>query len=232
MPHRIFLALIASLIPACGPTPIPTRTVAPPIRVVSTLSAQPLLKAATDRTAFPGIVFEVTMTASLSDLANQVANGAVGITLYLPPDSTLWGTPLGEEPLAVVVNPADTTHEMTLAQVQDVFAGRAGGWTVAIREEGDDSRAAFESLTATKPTLNAVVTPTPEAMNKFVANTPNSIGYLPLHWATGAVKALMIEGRAPTASDYALKASVVAVATAEPTGPARDWLGELQSQVR
>lgn len=160
---------------------------------------------------------------------DQVANGGViGITLFLPGESTLWGTPLGEEPLAVIVNPTNPANELTLAQVQDIFAGRVSGWSVAVREDRDDSRLAFESLTETKPALTSQVAPSPEAMLRFVAETPNGIGYLPLSWVAESVKALTIDGRPPTDADYKLKALIVAVAKEEPTGAAREWLGRLQ----
>ncbi len=197
--------------------------------MATTISAQPFTAAATDRTANPGTTFEIALAASTSDLMDQVASGGViGLTLFLPGESTLWGAPLGEEPIAVVVNPANTINDLTLAQVQDVFAGRTTGWSVAVREDGDDSRLAFESLTETKPALASRVAPSPEAMLNFVAETPNGIGYLPLRWVTESVKALTIDGRLPTADDYALKALIVAVAKEEPTGAAREWLGRVQ----
>ena len=228
MPARRFAWIAILLIAACAAPP-PTRTVQPPIRVATTISAQPFTAAATDRTANPGTTFEITLAASTSDLLDQVASGGViGITLFLPGESTLWGTPLGEEPLAVIINPASPTNDLTLTQVQDIFAGRATGWAVAVREDGDDSRLAFESLTETKPALTSLVAPSPEAMLKFVAETPNGIGYLPLRWVTESVKALTIDDRQPTDADYKLKALIVAVAKEEPSGPAREWLGRLQ----
>jgi phosphate transport system substrate-binding protein len=197
--------------------------------VVTTISAQPLTAAATDRTANPGTTFEIALAASTSDLLDQVANGnVIGVTLFLPGESTLWGTPLGEEPLAVIVNPANPANDLTLTQTQDIFAGRATGWSVAVREDGDDSRLAFESLTKTKPALTSLIAPSPEAMLKFVAETPDGVGYLPLSWVTESVKAVTIDGLPPTDAGYELKALIVAVAKEEPRGAAREWLGRLQ----
>ncbi len=154
----------------------------------------------------------------------------VGLTLYLPENSILWAAPLGEEQIAVVVNPANTTEDLSLLQVQDIFAGRTGAWTVAVGEDGDDTRIVFEAmaLRGVKPALTAVVMPTPEAMLKFVAGTPNGIGYLPLRWVDDSVRAVMIDGRPPTADDYELKVLILAVAKAEPTGAVREWLGRVQ----
>lgn len=169
------------------------------------------------------------LAASTSDLLDQVASGGViGFTLFLPGESTLWGTPLGEEPIVVIVNPTNAVNDLTLAQVQDIFAGRVGGWSVAVREDGDDSRLAFEAMIETQPALTSRVAPSPEAMLKFVAQTPDGIGYLPLSWLNETVKALTIDGRPPTDADYELKALLVAIAKEEPTGAAREWLGRLQ----
>ena len=225
--HSLVLAL---LIAACSgaATPAPESAV----RVGATASTLPLLREATDRSITGSTPFEITAAASNSDLLAKVAGDSVdvGLTLYLPENSILWAAPLGEERIAVVVNPTNTTDDLSLLQVQDVFAGRTGGWAVAVREEGDDSRIVFEAmaLRGVKPALTAVVMPSPEAMLKFVAATPNGIGYLPLRWVDDSVKALAIDGRRPTADDYELKVLIVVVAKAEPTGAAREWLGRVQ----
>ncbi len=226
------MILIAALIAGCGSAPIPTPTPTPPVRVVTTASASPFVRGATDRTVTGTTPFVITLAASNPDLmAAATREPVIGITLYFPPESALWATPLGEESIAVVVNPAGTIHELTLSQVQDIYAGRAPEWAAAVREEGDDSRLAFEAmaLRGVKPAATTVVAPSPEAMLNFVASTPNGIGYLPLRWVNESVKPVMVDGRLPTDSEYGLKALIVAAAQEEPTGAARDWLVKIQS---
>jgi len=226
------MILIAALIAGCGSAPIPTPTPTPPVRVATTASASPFVRGATDRTVTGTTPFVITLAASNPDLMAAVTREPViGITLYFPPESALWATPLGEESIAVVVNPAGTIHELTLSQVQDIYAGRAPEWAAAVREEGDDSRLAFEAmaLRGVNPAATTIVAPSPEAMLNFVASTPNGIGYLPLRWVNESVKLVMVDGRLPTDSEYGLKALIVAVAQEEPTGAARDWLVKIQS---
>lgn len=225
--HSLVLAL---LIAACSGAATPTPE--SPVRIGATASALPFLREATDRSLTGSTPFEIAVAASNSDLLAKVAGDSVdvGLTLYLPENSILWAAPLGEEQIAVVVNPANTTEDLSLLQVQDIFAGRTGAWTVAVGEDGDDTRIVFEAmaLRGVKPALTAVVMPTPEAMLKFVAGTPNGIGYLPLRWVDDSVRAVMIDGRPPTADDYELKVLILAVAKAEPTGAVREWLGRVQ----
>ncbi len=225
--HSLVLALsIAACSGAATPTP------ESPVRIGAAASALPFLREATDRSITGSTPFEITIAASNSDLLAKVAGDSidVGLTLYLPENSILWAAPLGEEKIAVVVNPANTTDDLSLLQVQDIFAGRNSEWTVAVGEDDDDTRIVFEAmaLRGVKPALTAVVMPSPEAMLKFVAGTPNGIGYLPLRWVNDTVRAVMIDGRPPTADDYELKVLILAVAKEEPTGRVREWLGRVQ----
>ncbi len=225
--HSLVLALsIAACSGAATPTP------ESPVRIGAAASALPFLREATDRSITGSTPFEITIAASNSDLLAKVAGDSidVGLTLYLPENSILWAAPLGEEKIAVVVNPANTTDDLSLLQVQDIFAGRNSEWTVAVGEDDDDTRIVFEAmaLRGVKPALTAVVMPSPEAMLKFVAGTPNGIGYLPLRWVNDTVRAVMIDGRPPTADDYELKVLILAVAKEEPTGRVREWLGRAQ----
>lgn len=224
---RIAACLLIAACAQAADTPGPQ----PPIRIGATASALPFVRAATDRSLTGSIPFQIEIIASYSELLDRAAQGGlIGITMYLPEGSTLWATPLGEERIAVVVNPASAVPDLTLAQVRDIFTGRAPEWGVAVREDGDDSRAAFEALAlrGVKPALTALVMPTPEAMRKFVAETPTGIGYLPLRWVDNTVSAAAIDGKPPTADDYALKTLIVAVAKTEPTGAAREWLAAIQ----
>lgn len=226
----VYSLVLALLIAACSGAAAPTPE--PAVRVGATASTLPFLGEATDRSITGSTPFEITVATSNSDLLARVAGDSidVGLTLYLPENSILWAAPLGEEKIAVVVNPANATDDLSLLQVQDIFAGRTGAWAVAVGEDGDDARIVFEAmaLRGVKPALTAVVMPTPEAMLKFVAETPNGIGYLPLRWVDDAVKPLAIDGKPPTADDYPLKALIIAVAKEEPTGKVREWLGEIQ----
>lgn len=218
---------------ACKSTPA-APTAVPPVRLHTTLSAQPFAQAATDRAMTGALPFAFTVAPSHGALLQSVANeDVIGITLYMPPGVNLWAAPIADEAIAIIVHPSVTLNDVSLQQLENIFTGRAqdSGWAVAVREDGDDSRAAFEAmaLRGVQPTLNAVLSPTPQAMLAFVAQTPNAIGYLPTRWVDGTIKILSVEGIAPGDPAYSLRLTVLAVANAEPKGLARDWLAKVQA---
>ncbi|MBI5348914.1 MAG: hypothetical protein HZB77_06280, partial [Chloroflexi bacterium] len=176
------------------------------------------------------IVVEPSSSALLAEAAQEKIG--VGVTLYLPENSILWATPLGEESIAVIVHPSNSATNLTLAQLQDIYAGRSIEWNAASREDGDDSRIIFDSkaLRGVKPALTTALAPSPEAMIKFVAANQKGIGYIPMSWVNNTVKTISLDGRPPTTDNYPLRALIVAVAKQEPSGRTREWLGEVQNR--
>ena len=201
------------------------------MRVVTSHSAQPFTRAATERSLTGPTPFIIVVAATHAEVIAAAQESSIGITLFAPEGAGLWVTPLGEEPLAVIVNKGDQIDDLSLGQLQDIYAGRDPTRAAAIREEGDDSRLFFESavLRGVRPAATLRLTPSPEAMIKFVGETPNAIGYLPLRWVNDSVKMVKVDGNAPGDEGYALTALTVAIAKTEPGGPARDWLGKVQS---
>jgi DNA-binding transcriptional LysR family regulator len=200
------------------------------VRVVTTASAQPYVRAATDRSLTGPAPFIITLAALPDLLASARGEPVVGITLYLPDGSGLWATPLGNEPIAIIVNPANSAAGLSLKQLEDIYTGHDPAWTAAAREDGDDSRLFFESVAmqGLRPAATTRLVTTPQAMRAFVASTPDGLGYLPLRWVDETVRAVPIEGKLPNEAGYPLTALIVAVAQSEPNGPAREWLGNLQ----
>ncbi len=227
------LVAVLAALAACQSGSISTPTAAPPVRVATTASAAPFVRAATDRATTGPAPFTIALSPSNPDLLASVAqdNSVIGVTLFLPDGASVWATPLGAEPIAVIVNPASLTDGLSLGQVEDIYAGRDTTWVAAAREEGDDSRLFFESaaLRGLRPAAAVRVAPSPEAMLKFVGANANGIGYLPLSWVDESVRPLAIDGLRPGEEGYPLVALVVAVAQEEPAGPAREWLVKVQS---
>jgi hypothetical protein len=223
---------VALVLAACGTVPVVTPTSPAPVRVVTTVSAAPFLRALAGRAPAGPASIVIALSPSHADLL-QAASGdeaLLGLTLFLPDGAAVWATAVGSEPVAVIVNPANGTAELSLGQVQDIYAGRNTQWAAAAREDGDDSRLYFESaaLRGLRPAASLNVAPSPEAMLKFVGETPNGIGYLPLHWVDERVKTVALDGTRPGEAGYPLTALVVAVAKAEPAGAAREWLVRVQ----
>ncbi len=231
--YCLCLAIIF-LIAACEAEAIPTPTAEPPVRVATTASAQSFLRGATDRALTGMTPFLITAASQLEILNRAAQEPIIGVTLYLPEGTTLWATPLGVEPIVVIANPNNPAIELSLGQLQAIYTGRDTTWVAAAREEGDDSRLFFElaALQGLQPAATLRVAPSPQAMLDFVSSTPNGLGYLPLHWVNeaNAVRIMSIDGKQPNDEAYALRTWVVAVAKQEPTGPAREWLGRVQSE--
>lgn len=232
----LLAALVLLTASACtaAPTVVPTPTAEPPVRVSTTLSAQPFLHEVTDRSLTGPTPFVITLAPTQPDLLLAVqTEPIIGISLYFPEGSNLWATPLGSEPIAVIVNNASSTTNLSLDQLGDIYAGRDTAWAAAVREDGDDSRMFFDSiaLRGVKPAATIRIAPSPEAMIQYVSQTANAIGYIPLRWLTDStlVKVVTVEGNATDEADYPLTALVVAFASAEPGGAARAWLSNIQT---
>ncbi|WP_324825196.1 phosphate ABC transporter substrate-binding protein [Sinanaerobacter sp. ZZT-01] len=128
-------------------------------------------------------------------------------------------TIIAKDGVAVVVNPECTVKDLTLDQIQKIYTGEIKNWkevggedaeiVVVTREEGSGTRGAFTEITkvlskdeAGKEIDNtiaqAIVQPSTGAVKQTVATTPNSIGYVSLGSLDDTVKAVSVEGVAPS----------------------------------
>lgn len=225
------LLAIIFFIAACTSTP---PTAEPKVRVGATASTLMIARTITNRALTRATPFEIVIVSSNSALLAEAAQEKiqVGLTLALPENSILWATPISEETLVLIAHPTQTTLNLTLAQVLDIYEGRNNTWVAAAREDGDDSRLVFDTkvLRGVKPSLNTALAPSPEAMLKFVANNPKALGYVPSSWLNDSVKALTVEGKRHTDTNYLLRVLVVAIAKQEPQGRTREWLSEAQNK--
>jgi phosphate transport system substrate-binding protein len=126
---------------------------------------------------------------------------------------------IAKDGVAVVVNPATKIDNLTLDQINKIYTGQIKNWkegggddapiTVVSREEGSGTRGAFTEITkvlvkdaAGKETDNttkdALVQGSTGAVMQTVASTPNTIGYVSLGSLSDTVKAVKVEGVAPS----------------------------------
>ncbi|MDH7577389.1 MAG: phosphate ABC transporter substrate-binding protein [Bacillota bacterium] len=122
---------------------------------------------------------------------------------------TVKETMIAKDGIAVVVHPGNPVEELTLEQVQKIFAGeitnwrKVGGKDAAInlftREEGSGTRGAFEEIVMkdAKISSRAGVQPSTGAVRTAVSGDPNGIGYISLGSINESVKALSIDGVVP-----------------------------------
>lgn len=121
---------------------------------------------------------------------------------------------IAKDGVAVVVNPETTVEDLTLEQIKNIYTGQIKNWsevggadapiTVVSREEGSGTRGAFTEITKVfadevdNTTKDALVQGSTGAVMQTVATTPNTIGYVSLGSLADTVKALKVEGVAPS----------------------------------
>ncbi len=99
--------------------------------------------------------------------------------------------------VAIVVNPSGTMEDLSLSDVQAIFAaGSNDEWTVINREEGSGTREVFETIvmSGVEVSPNAEFLPSNGAVKQKVASTKNAIGYISLGYVDSSVKAVKIDG--------------------------------------
>ena len=111
--------------------------------------------------------------------------------------------------IAVVVDPANEVADLTKQQLSDIYTGTVKNWSevggadapivVVGREAGSGTRSAFEELLEIEDqcAYSNELDSTGAVMAK-VASTPGSIGYVSLDVLDDTVKALNLEGAAPS----------------------------------
>lgn len=126
---------------------------------------------------------------------------------------------IAKDGVAVVVNPASTVENLTIEQIKKIYTGEITNWkevggedapiVVVSREEGSGTRGAFTEITKVtakneageevdNTTKDALVQGSTGAVMQTVATTPNTIGYVSLGSLSDTVKAVNVEGIAPS----------------------------------
>ncbi|NTW70619.1 MAG: phosphate ABC transporter substrate-binding protein [Eubacteriaceae bacterium] len=116
--------------------------------------------------------------------------------------------------IAVVVHPSnDAVADITTEQIAQIFKGEITNWSevgganapivVVSREDGSGTRGAFEELLGFEDALtkDATIAEGNGNVQSTVAGNENSIGYVSFTYIDDTVKALSVEGVAPTVED-------------------------------
>ena len=123
--------------------------------------------------------------------------------------SGLKETTLALDGIAIIVNPQNPVKDLSLEQIAKIFTGEITNWKdvggedaeiVRIgREAGSGTRDGFESITDTKDACQyrQELTSTGDVITT-VSQNPNAIGYASLAAIKDSVKALTVNGVAPT----------------------------------
>ena len=161
-----------------------------------------------------GVSFTYNPTGSGSGI-KAAKDGTCDIGLasrYLKDEEKAQGlveTILAYDGIAIIVNPGNTVADLTVEQIAKIYTGDITNWSevggsdgeiVLIgREAGSGTRDGFESITDTKDACQyrQELTSTGAVITAVEAN-PNAIGYASLASVKDSVKAVSVNGVAPS----------------------------------
>ncbi|MCL2324715.1 MAG: phosphate ABC transporter substrate-binding protein [Actinomycetia bacterium] len=118
--------------------------------------------------------------------------------------------PIAHDGIAVVVNPDNPVRDLKLDDLRDIFAGKITNWkevggadlpiTLVNRDESSGTRDAFTKIVMDKTefNLNAVVLPGTGQVREVISRTKGAIGYISEGFVNKQVRALSVNGIAPT----------------------------------
>jgi phosphate transport system substrate-binding protein len=248
------LLLLTLLLVGCGtpvpliPTPVPELlpAVESPLRLVCPESLLPALQAAAAAYRREGGTVEVSVfpradALALRSIRQKDADIAVLTWIPEPLPEGAWMRPVARDGLAIVVNPQNGLHGVTMAQLRDLYRGRLEDWEswgglpgppqLVSREVSSGVSGYFQAwvMRDARVSLNALEAPSSEAMLAFVAEDSLAVGYVSSAWVDGRVRALAVDGVPPVgeavaAGLYPLTRTHVVVTMAEPEGAQRDFV--------
>jgi len=149
---------------------------------------------------------------------------------------------IGKDGIVVAVNTENRVSGLTKDELKSIFSGNTTNWNevggssatinVITREDGSGTRKAFEEIVMGKTTKiksSAIVQSSTEAVKQTVKGDPNAIGFISLANLDSSVKALKVNGVAPseaTVADgsYQLQRPFIFLTKGEATGTVKEFI--------
>lgn len=143
-------------------------------------------------------------------LAGTAQIGMLSRALTASEGARLRAVTVARDGIAIIVHPSSSLRDLSVDQVRDLYSGRLASYralgagpravTLITREEGSGTRAAFESLVMRGARIaeSALVQDSTGAVRQMVASDPAAIGYISLGLVDPSVKALRLNGVAPS----------------------------------
>jgi phosphate transport system substrate-binding protein len=149
--------------------------------------------------------------------------------------------PIAVDGIAIVVHPSNPVSSLTMNQARDILTGNITNWAqvggnnapinIVNREQGSGTRDGIVSIVLNGGNLSStgVTQSSTGAVRSFVAGDPNSIGYISSAEVTPIVKAVSINGVAPTYDNianrsYKIQRDFLFITKGSPTGLAQSFL--------
>ena len=149
--------------------------------------------------------------------------------------------PIAVDGIAVIVNPQNTVNNLTLNQTRDIFTGNITNWNqvggsnakinVVNREEGSGTRDGIQKIVLKGGNFGSggITQSSTGAVRSYVAGDPNAVGYISFAEVDNSVKALSIDGVAPTYDTiangtYPIQRDLLFVTNGDPSGNTKAFI--------
>jgi len=162
-------------------------------------------------------------------------------------EKNLQEIPIAYDGIAIIVHKQNPLNNLSLNQIRQIFQGEITDWgqlhikphpiDIITREEGSGTRNAFEEMVMGKHaeiTPMALVQDSNGSVREIVANDPYAIGYISMGLVDQRVKALSVDGVAPTRQNvkdrrYKLVRRFLLVTKGLKPGPCQDFVNFILS---
>ena len=153
---------------------------------------------------------------------------------------TLEPVAIAVDGIAIIVSPKNTVSNLTMNQTRDIFTGNITNWNqlggsdakinVVNREEGSGTRDGVQTIVLNGGNFSGgVVQSSTGAVKTTVSQDANAIGYISSAEVDSSVKAVSIDGTAPTYDNianrtYKIQRDLFFVTKGDPSGLASQFL--------
>jgi len=149
--------------------------------------------------------------------------------------------PISVDGIGFIVNPQNTVSKLTLDQLRAIYTGGITNWNqvggpnvkidVVNREAGSGTRAGVQTIVLKGGNFSTggIVQSSTGAVRSYVAGDPNAIGYISTGEVDNTVKAVSIDGVAPTydniaSGKYPVQRDLLFVTNGNPSGNAKAFI--------
>ncbi|MCL1914341.1 MAG: phosphate ABC transporter substrate-binding protein [Eubacteriaceae bacterium] len=221
--------------------------------VAGSTSVQPYAEILAEEFAilYPGSEIDVQGGGSSAGIqAAETRTADIGMSsrhLKESEEAVLHSFEIAKDGLAMIVHPDNPLDNLSLDDVRAIYAQEATLWSdmggnghkihLITREEGSGTRSAFEELVMGTSVISpkAIVQDSNGAVKQLVSNDRNSIGFISLGLVDGTVKALKLDGSAPSIENvlngtYNLHRPFIFVTSDEPQGEAKEFIDFVMGQ--
>jgi phosphate transport system substrate-binding protein len=243
-PLLVALLLTALLATSCGRSSSASER----LTVSGSTTILPIAETAAEmfQDQHPGVSVLVTGVGSSAGIEAVSTGGAeIGTSSRdLKPEEMSLGlvdTPIAYDAIAIIVNPDNPVRNLTLAQAKDIFQGRIRNWKelggpdipigLVNRDEASGTREAFGKIVLKNEAFDpeAAVLPGTGQVRSVVAGAKGAVGYISYGFITSEVKAVAIDGVAPSPATVADKQYPVGrvlhfLTKGQPAGPTKAYI--------